>query len=859
MFYFSKKSLIASVIPLSWIFILGAIFFISVPYAHATAWYNTSWADRNVLTVNASQVSTSSVVSSTYTNFTVLVSIASSTQLRSAAQATGTDILFTNADGVSLLNYEIERYVSSTGELEAWVKLSTLATSTNTSFYVYYGNASATSSLQSATNTWDNNYSTVWHLPNGTTLSAKDSTINAKNGTIVNGATATTGQIDGAANFASSSSQNITTPYFQSSSTAATYEAWIKVPVSSTNVDVILNDRGVGGAGKSLTLALDGNLACGSTSCGATLGNIAAPTGKLMFGEDSNGIWIGKGASTVVSNDNNWHYVVGTYFATSGVAIAPNEFNVYVDGVAVANATSGNTGTDTSPLTGLGSTTIAFHSAWNAYFAGSIDEARISKVVRPFAWIVTEYNNQKNPSSFISFGAQENPPSFTLAGYRWFTNIASTSVGSPLAVQNATATVQLASSSAIRLRELIRVAGSQVDTGAQSFNLQYVDAGTGSCASPAGGTPAAYTNVSTSTGIFEYFDNGGLADGVLLVPTSTDPVDGTSTIVNQTYEESNPFSNTQGAIPAGQDGKWDLVLVDNGAQVGETYCFRTVTASGTAFASYAFYPQVVIGEVPPSVSQVTLNGNADVTLTVGTTTLIQATATVSDANGYPDIATTTAIIYRTSLGSSCTPNNNNCYQTPACTLSSCFATSCVATCSANILYFAEPTDSGTPWAGDSWSAAVKATDDENATSSFATSTTVSLLSLVGLQAASTISYGSLSAGQTMATLTIPTAIVSLGNVSLNITLYGANLTSGANAVSVGNEHYATSSISYGSGTALLANPGVTVNLAIPKTTSTANPASSTLYWGLSLPSLQPSGNYTGFNAFVGVRNALPWP
>lgn len=835
---------------------VGLFFFAS--HAQAANWYNTSWGDRNLLTINATQVSTSSVTSSTYLNFPVLVDFASSSQLEAAARPSGTDILFTNSDGVSLLNYEIERYVSSTGELEAWVQLPIIATSSNTLFYIYYGNPSATSSLQNPTGTWSSYYTSVWHFPsiNGTTtFSAKDSSGNGNNGVIVGGATSTVGQIDGAANF-NGTNQDITTPFVQVSSTAYTVEAWIKVPATATTTQVIVNDRGTG-AGHSLTLALDGNKACGSTSCGGTLGSVGSPTGKLMFGDDSDNIWIGAEASNTAINDGNWHSVVGVWSATSGVAIAPGQFKIYIDGAAPVTATSGNTGSDTSPLTGLASTTIAYHNPWAAYFTGVIDELRIAQKALPFPWINTEYNNQKSSSTFISIAAQENPPSFTQSDFRWFANIASSSVGSPLAAQNTTATVQLVTSSTFRLRMLIRVSGSQVNSSTQSFNLQYVEAGTGSCASPSGGNPASYTNVATSTGLIQYLNNAGVTDGVALIPTSTDPVDGTSTIVNQTYDESNPVSNSQGAIPATADGKWDFALTDNGAKVGSTYCFRAVTASGTAFSSYAVYPTIVLGNVAPTVSAVTLNGNNNITLVVATTTLIQATATVSDGNGYTDIATTTAVIYRTSSSSSCTANNNDCYITPACSLSLCFGTSCTATCGANIWYFAQPTDSGTPWSADSWSAAVNTSDFENATGT-ATSSPVELLSLLGLQVASSINYGSFSAGQSNASLTVPVSILSVGNVSLNATLYGTNMTSGANSVPVGNQHYATSVMSFASGTSLLVNPGTTLNLDIPKTSST-NPASATIEWGISIPSPQPSGNFTGANTFIGVENSLPWP
>ncbi len=110
----------------------------------------------------------------------------------------------------------------------------------------------------------------------------------------------------------------------------------------------------------------------------------------------------------------------------------------------------------------------------------------------------------------------------------------------------------------------------------------------------------------------------------------------------------------------------------------------------------------------------------------------------------------------------------------------------------------------------------------------------------------------------MASLTNPVAITSVGNVSINVTLYGTNMTNGPNSVAVGNQRYATSVKSFASGATLLANPGTTVALAIPKTSST-NAASSTVDWGISIPSPQPSGDFVGVNTFIGVENSLPWP
>src|SRR5258708_19733152 len=50
---------------------------------------------------------------------------------------------------------------------------------------------------------WDNNFRGVWHFPNGTALTANDSTGNGNSGTIT-GVTATSGQVGGAALMAGS-------------------------------------------------------------------------------------------------------------------------------------------------------------------------------------------------------------------------------------------------------------------------------------------------------------------------------------------------------------------------------------------------------------------------------------------------------------------------------------------------------------------------------------------------------------------------------------------------------------------------------------------------------------------------------
>lgn len=186
------------------------------------------------------------------------------------------------------------------------------------------------------------------------------------------------------------------------------------------------------------------------------------------------------------------------------------------------------------------------------------------------------------------------PPTFDQTSYRLFNSINSTDVGTSLAAQD-TAAVLNASGDEFRLRMTIHVGASGIAANGQSFKLQFVDRGSGSCASPSGGTPASYIDVTTGTAIAYNNLTAGVSDGDALTGNANDPSHGTDTTRDQTIEESNNFTNSQSSIAAGEDGLWDFALVDNTAPAATTYCFRAVEADGTAMNSYGVYPQITTG------------------------------------------------------------------------------------------------------------------------------------------------------------------------------------------------------------------------------------------------------------------------
>jgi hypothetical protein len=174
--------------------LLVAAFGFALIHQASAAWYSTggTWAHRKTVTIDHTKVPTSQ------SNFPVLINLSSDTDLSAYAQADADDILFTSSDAITKLSHEIERYASGTGELQAWVKVPSLSSSSDTVLYMYYGNGSATSQ-QNAANVWDANFQDVYHLGNGTTLSGADST-GLSNGTITT-PTATAGKIDGGGSF----------------------------------------------------------------------------------------------------------------------------------------------------------------------------------------------------------------------------------------------------------------------------------------------------------------------------------------------------------------------------------------------------------------------------------------------------------------------------------------------------------------------------------------------------------------------------------------------------------------------------------------------------------------------------------
>ena len=530
----------------------------------SAGWYNPSWSYRKAITIDHTKV-----FNTDQTNFPVLINLTSDAGLASHALSTGYDIFFTSSDGATKIPYERESYSSSTGALVAWVNVASLSHTANTILYMYYGNASATDQQQ-ATSTWNANYKSVWHMKEATGTNVSDATSNNHTGTQTGSPIQAAGKIGGSLTFNTNKYLDMGNQSdYNFGNGAFTISAWL-----------------YGGSDSKFILGKDDF--AGNNNNTLIYTKTSAPLGYAYWPGATNG------ATYFGAKGSTWHYVTITRTGTSTGGLT-----AYYDGNVSATNTESRNLSNTTPFR------VGQDNVTNTYaFDGSIDETRVSNSVRSADWIKTEYYNQSSPSTFYSLGGEMGQATFTQSAYRFFNNLNSTDVGTPLAVQNATTTLT-SINEAFRLRMLLHISNGQVDLGSGNFKLQYVGKGAGTCISPSGGTPAIYTDITGSTAI-AYNNNSTPTDGDTLTANANDPTHGADMTVNQTYEEANNFVNSIAAIPAGQDGKWDFSLKDNSAPGNTTYCLKAVKSDGTDISAYTVRPEittaVAIPAAPTSVS-----------------------------------------------------------------------------------------------------------------------------------------------------------------------------------------------------------------------------------------------------------------
>lgn len=282
----------------------------------------------------------------------------------------GYDIVFTSdSAGQNFLDHEIDTYNSATGALNFWVRIPTLSHSVDTTIYMWFGNSAATFSQEYKTGVWSNGYAAVYHMGNGTVVSGSDS-LGHNSGT-VNNVSPASGVIGGGGSFGGSSS--ISTVPASSVSGSFTIEEWAKPNTTSGRL-------GLYGSRTPFDGSFDAKLY----------------SGGIYEDIGSGSSWFATSANVSFPYSiNMWHFFAHT--ATTNI------FQIYDDGIQIGTGTFSGTPLllDSNHDLLIGQTGISGEG-----FLGSIDEARVSTVVRSADWIATEYNNQNSPGTFLGISGE---------------------------------------------------------------------------------------------------------------------------------------------------------------------------------------------------------------------------------------------------------------------------------------------------------------------------------------------------------------------------------------------------------------------------------------------------------------------
>ncbi len=392
----------------------GAMGTATVTLTVRAPWFDPQWGHRQMITISSAMTQAGLV------NFPALIKITDQANpLFDNAQPNGDDILFTEVDGVTQLDHEIEYYMdTATKELDAWVKVATLSSVTDTILFMYYGNGIALNQ-ENVNAVWSNDFQMVQHLEenpgDGFAGHVDSSPVYPPEKTVPynfmpqnftdggGGTTDAMGKIGGADLFAGDNDflagsgfnsvffVDLWRPNFTDAAdpnASWTFSAWIKTPTGG---------RAIYSEGRYAVVSL--------------LYIQLFPAGEF-HSRGHNSSWASTHSVTSLTaglNDDAWHYVV--------MASDNGDLDMYIDGVHDQNYIYTPIGNIHINFSTIGAARRYWSGSYkiHSYWEGSIDEVRVSRAKRSADWINASFLNQNDPGTgnagdpdvYTTFGTEE--------------------------------------------------------------------------------------------------------------------------------------------------------------------------------------------------------------------------------------------------------------------------------------------------------------------------------------------------------------------------------------------------------------------------------------------------------------------
>ncbi len=328
----------------------------------------------------------------TLTNFPVLVTFRDGVNGfdYSELRSDGADLRFSEGNGTSTLDYEIEEW-NTGGVSYAWVRVPVFTN--NTAIYAYWGNDSLDGHQASQTDgsVWIADYAAVWHLDRvGAAEDLTDATANGHDGTDNGDSYSVAGVISDGQRFDTSDGGDYVSVGYSPDFGLNTFtvSSWVRIASEPTTSYGILGTR-IGGEQtfdlKVRETDIHGDVGGGGGWISTTVDIGAADTG---------------------SNGQGGDLTVGQWYLVSYVIDnAAKQFRLFLNGDL--KRTIGFSGTPLLMKSGQ-SLWIGDDYVRHEYMNGTLDEVRVSGAARSAGWVLASYSNQCPGSAFASYGAAED-------------------------------------------------------------------------------------------------------------------------------------------------------------------------------------------------------------------------------------------------------------------------------------------------------------------------------------------------------------------------------------------------------------------------------------------------------------------
>ena len=344
-----------------------------------------------------------------------------------------------------------------------------------------------------------------------------------------------------------------------------------------------------------------------------------------------------------------------------------------------------------------------------------------------------------------------------------------------------------------------------------------------------------WTVVSTSTGAFyQVFIKGATSYG------------GTGGGSSHSHSDVNGI--TSGSCSA---------LTDSKSGAGGANADHTHSINVTGFSTDSHLPpyrDVIFAKKDsvnslPTASAVSIDSAAaSVNLTEGTTKTVSCAGTVTDNDGFADITSVTADLYRTPVGTSSALSNNDHYRLTGdanCVPSGGSGSSETYTCDFAVQYYADPTDAGSTYSAQNWTCTMTPADAAGNGTWASDTIEMNTLSALSITSGDPVNYGSVDPNADTGASNQSVTVRNTGNHDMDPELSGTNLVNGGETILVSQQKYSATAFTYSSGGTVLTGTDTGLNITLPQPTAGTVPVEDTILWGIGIPLGTAPGTYTG--------------